>query len=50
MNFRAVYLLSIDDLPKPKNEDTRRVRIRQHRGIARVLLIEAGQMIQVGRL
>ncbi len=47
MNLLAFHLLRIDDMPKPEDEDTRRVRIRQHRGVARVLLIEAGQMIQM---
>jgi hypothetical protein len=42
MNFLAFHLLRADDLAKPEDEDTRRVRIRKHRGVPRVLLIEDG--------
>jgi hypothetical protein len=42
MNFLAFHLLRADDLAKPEDEDTRRVRIRKHRGVPRELLIEMG--------
>jgi hypothetical protein len=47
MNFLAFHLLRIDYMAQPEHEDARRVRIRKHRGVPRVLLIKAGQMIQV---
>ena len=47
MNSLAFHLLRADDLAEPEDEDPRRVRIRKHRGVARVLLIEMGQMIQM---
>src|ERR1035437_4738819 len=47
MNLLAFYLLRVDDLAKPEDEDARCVRIRKHRGVSRVLLIEAGEMIQM---
>jgi hypothetical protein len=47
MNFLAFHLLRADDVAEPEDEDARRVRIRKHRGVPRVLLIETGQMIQM---
>jgi hypothetical protein len=47
MNFLAFHFLRIDDMAQPEDEDTCRVRIREHRGVSRVLLIETGQMIQM---
>jgi len=47
MDFLAFHLLRPDDMVEPEDEDTRRVRIRKHRGVPRVLLIETGQMIQM---
>ena len=47
MNSLPFHLLRINDMAKPENEDTSCVRIREHRGIPRVLLIETGQMIRV---
>src|ERR1039457_6150778 len=47
MNLLAFYLLRIDDLAKPEDEDARRVRVGKHRGVSWVLLIEAGEVIQM---
>ena len=47
MNFLAFHLLRADDLAKPEDEDTRRVRVRQNGGVPRVLLIEMGQLKQI---
>ena len=47
MNFLAFHLLRVDDMAQPEDEDTPRTGIREHRGVPRVLLIEAGQMIKV---
>ena len=47
MNFLAFYLLRVDDMSQPEDEDTRGIGIREHCGVPRVLLIEAGQMIKV---
>jgi len=42
MNFLTLHLFRIDDMAKPEDEDARRVRIREHRGVPRVLIVEAG--------
>src|ERR1039457_4901385 len=47
MNFLAFHFLRADDLAQPEDEDARRVRIRKHRGVPWVLLIEMRQMIQM---
>src|ERR1039457_2615520 len=47
MNFLAFHLLRVDDMAQPEDEDTRRVHIRQYRGVPRILLIETCQMIQM---
>src|ERR1035438_2079368 len=46
MNFLTLHLLSVDNMAKPEDEDTRLICIREHRGIARVLVIEMGQLKQ----
>src|SRR5674476_11149 len=46
MDFFAFHLLRAEDLAKPEDEDTRRVGIREHRGVPRVLFIEMSQMIR----
>jgi hypothetical protein len=45
MNFLAFHLFRIDYMAKPEHENACRVRICKHRGVPRVLLIKAGQMI-----
>ena len=47
MNFLAFHLFRVDYMAQPEHEDACRVRICKHRGVTRVLLIKAGQMIQV---
>ena len=46
MNLLAFHLLRGDHMVQPEDEDTRRVHIRKHGGIARILLIDMGQMVQ----
>ena len=46
MNLLA-FLLRIDDLAKPEDEDARRIRVGKYRGVSWVLLIETGEMIQM---
>ena len=47
MNFLPSHLLRADHMVKPEDEDTRRVHVRKHRGVPRILLIETGEMIQM---
>ena len=47
MNLIAFHLLRGNRLAKPEDEDTRGIRVRKHRGVPRLLLIEMGQMIQM---
>jgi len=47
MNPFSFHLLRADNFAKPEDEDTRRVHIRKHSGVPRVLLIEMRQMIQM---
>src|ERR1039458_2087702 len=47
MNFLAFYLLRGDGVPKAGGEDPRRMHIRKHGGVPRILLIETCQMMQM---
>jgi hypothetical protein len=47
MNFLAFHLLGVDNMAQPEHEDTRLVCIREDSGIARVLLIEMGQLKEI---
>ena len=47
MNLLAFHLLRIDNMAKPEDEDPCCVCIREHGGVAWVLLIETGQLKQI---
>jgi hypothetical protein len=47
MDLLAFHILRGDYMVKAEDEDARRVGVREHCGVARVLLIETGQMIQM---
>ena len=47
LHLLALHLRVRDLLPEPEDEDARRVRVRDQRGIPRVFVVEARQVVEV---